>query len=274
MKQEPLIFVLDLDGTIIGDCIYQLILHNIDEIAKKNTHRTKFNKPLSDCYNTNSKLIRPYFKYFVNSIKKTYPGSLFYIYTASEKSWAQKEIGFIEKTHNFKFNRPLFTRDDCIIDSHGNYKKSVNKILPMIKKKHKSMMIQKSKILVIDNNETFIDASNFIHCPTYDGIQFCDIWENMKKELLSIYELKNMIIQLIMSNKVCKYNSFFTNPLCDNSTEMKHKWYYKKYKKINKVNKKFKNDMFWKKLANTIIEKKITSFDKQNIQLLKKHSCS
>ena len=91
MSDKQIIFVLDLDGTIIGDCSYQCDIYNIDNISKKNNKDTLLN-----CYKPDSKLIRPYFKYFFTKIKKIYPNSLFYIYTASEKIWAHKEIGLIE----------------------------------------------------------------------------------------------------------------------------------------------------------------------------------
>jgi histidinol phosphatase-like enzyme len=35
-NNEPYIFLLDLDGTIIGDCSYQCDIYNIQEIIKKN----------------------------------------------------------------------------------------------------------------------------------------------------------------------------------------------------------------------------------------------
>jgi histidinol phosphatase-like enzyme len=35
-NDEPYIFLLDLDGTIIGDCSYQCDIYNIQEIIKKN----------------------------------------------------------------------------------------------------------------------------------------------------------------------------------------------------------------------------------------------
>ena len=36
MNNAPYIFLLDLDGTIIGDCSYQCDIYNIQEIIKKN----------------------------------------------------------------------------------------------------------------------------------------------------------------------------------------------------------------------------------------------
>jgi hypothetical protein len=276
---EPYVFILDLDGTIIGDCSYQVILYNLEELCKKHKIKTKADSLLLDCYRPNSKLMRPFFKYFIGYIKKHYPNSLFYVYTASEKTWAYKEVSMIEKTHGFKFNRPVFTRDDCIADSFGGYRKSVKKILPKIAKSNKKYTINSEKILVVDNNDTFIDyKSNFLLCPTYNYTLFCDVWDKMKREYLKIMEIYSVIKNLIATNKVCKYCNYgstnASNPsgaLIDSKQlENKHKWLYKKHKKINSMNKKYVGDVFWKNLANAMIEKNIQTFDKASMEYLQK----
>lgn len=268
-SSEPMIFILDLDGTIIGDCMYQVILHNLDEISKKYKAKCGSNNIMLDSYSTDSKLIRPFFKYFIINIKKYYPNSHFFIYTASERTWAQKEISLIEKTHSIKLDRPLFTREDCILDSFGQYKKSVKKILPKIAKsiKAKRENINKNNILVIDNNAVFIDyLSNFILCPTYDSLHFCDVWQKLTQEHMKIAEIDSFVKDLISTNKACSHNIFEKSD-CKN-LEQKHKWLYKKYKKINSQNKRYNKDIFWKILANTIIENKMRVFDKHNTDIL------
>jgi hypothetical protein len=269
---EPFVFILDLDGTIIGDCSYQVILYNIEELCKKHKIKAKADNILFNCYKPSCKLIRPFFKYFIGIIKKRYPDSLFYIYTASEKTWAQKEIAMIEKTHNFKFNRPIFTRDDCVVDSFGNYRKSVKKILPKIMKRNKKHNIKQENILIIDNNETFIDyQNNFLLCPTYNYIMFINLWEKMKKEYIKIMEIYSTIKKLITTNKMCKYCTWEDDQILDgNQLENKHRWFYKKHKKINSLNRKYKKDTYWKSLANAFIEKEITSFDKDTVEYLQK----
>ncbi len=106
-RAEPYIFIIDLDGTIIGDCNYQCDLYNIIELVKKykmkglNKYTALCNKYLNESYSEKSLLVRPHFFTFINAMKKLYPSSYFYIYTASEKKWANKEIAIIEKHNNF-----------------------------------------------------------------------------------------------------------------------------------------------------------------------------
>jgi hypothetical protein len=267
---EPFVFILDLDGTIIGDCSYQIILYNIEQLCKKYKIRTQSEKSLLKSYRPESKLMRPHFKYFIDNTKKHHPDSLFYIYTASDKEWAHKEISLIEKTHNIKFNRPIFTREDCILDSFGQYKKSVKKILPKIVKGNKKYNINNNKILVIDNNSIYIDyTSNFLLCPSYNYILYYDVWAMMKKEYMKIMEIYNTIKNLITTNKLCKYCTF-DDTSDSQHLEDKHRWLYKKHKKINNLNKKHNNDTFWKNLARTIIDRNVTIFDKSTIEHLQK----
>lgn len=262
MNTDPT-FIIDLDGTIIGDCAYQIILYNIENILRKNNIKNKSDNLLLESYKPSSKLIRPYFNYFIGMMKKHFPNSSFYVYTASEKNWANKEIALIEKTHGFKFNRPIFTRNDCIIDSFGQYRKSIKKILPRMKKTNPN------NILIIDNNKTFIDYNgSFLQCPNYDYILYLNIWEKIKKEYMKIMEIYNIISQLISSNKICKYCDHDINPFDSKILELMHKWLYKKHKKINNINKKYNNDIFWKTLTNAIIDKNIKVFNKGTVESL------
>jgi len=270
----PHIFILDLDGTIIGDCSYQCEIFNIQNILIKNKINgiNDCNKSLKECYQSCSKLIRPDFKYFMNNMSAIYPNCLFFIYTASEKSWAFKEIAIIEKENNIKFNRPLFTRENCIKGSDGGMYKSVEKVLPAILKSAKINKIKniktiiKPKIFIIDNNPTFIDyTDNLLICPTYDYIKFNNLWDLIPDNYSDIKELKNYISSLISEKK-----AHANKGKKDKIMEKTHKWLYKKYKMINKINSKYENDIFWKNLTNIIIKNKIAIFNKKTIVKIRK----
>ena len=272
-NNDPYIFLLDLDGTIIGDCSYQCDIYNIQEIIKKNSQtnfksKTICEKHLNDSYNLESRLIRPFFSNFIVAMKKLYPNCFFFIYTASEKSWAHKEINIIEKQNNFKFNRPLFTRDNCILDSNGNMKKSVIKIKPLLLKAmkvNKTYNIDK-KILIIDNNNTFIDyKENLLICPTYNYIKFNNLWDSIPDEYLENSDLKAFVSILISSKKIHNIRSKKSE-----FQDRVHKWLYKKYRKINRYNTSFKNDTFWKDLILHIKNNNIVDYNKKNVLSIQK----
>jgi hypothetical protein len=108
------VFIIDLDSTIIGDCSYQLQLYNIAKIMNSSKQLININKILSSYYNEKSKLVRPYFVYFINKMRELYKNDVyFYVYTASSKDWANIQIKLIEKENNIKLNRPVFTREEC-----------------------------------------------------------------------------------------------------------------------------------------------------------------
>lgn len=284
---RPYIFILDLDGTIIGDCSYQCEIYNIQEIIRKNIAHSKqqadkiklgarsryraiCEQSLHNCYSSCSKLIRPYFHLFISKMKKLFPHSYFFIYTASEKTWALKEIAIIERQNKIKFNRPIFTRNDCLPDSQGNLRKSVAKILPMICKtiKCKTPDTLKNQIIVIDNNPTFIDyTDNLLVCPTYNYLQFKNLWENIPHDYDKIEELKRYVQALIANKKIHMRTSANTDAI---KLEKIHRWLYRKYKRINKNNAPFENDTFWKDLFTHIHKLNIKEFNKKTVSILQK----
>ncbi len=264
---NELIIIIDLDGTIIGNCYYQSEVYNIDNIHKKFNIKSISNNNLNNSYKENSKLIRPYFTFFYKNIKKKYPNSLFFIYTASDDKWAKKEITLIEKNFDIKFNRPILSRKDCILNSNNEYKKSFTKILPKIKKHIKNINDINDNLLIIDNNNTFIDYhQNFIKCKSYNYIHFIDLWDSINKNFYKYNELNNYINYLINTNKIFKY--YDKNN--EKKIEQYLKWKYKKYKKINKNNKKDNNDIFWKNITNIIINNNFDKFDKDTIYKINK----
>ena len=265
------IFILDLDGTIIGNCSYQADLYNLQNLQKKNSIKIINNNNMISSYKNNSRLIRPFFNYFYNKIKKYYPESYIFIYTASDALWAKKEIEYIEKGNNIKFNRPFFTRDDCILSSNGEYKKSITKIIPKISKVIKDKNFNyKDNIIIIDNNNTFLDYnSNFLLCKTYDYVLFFDMWDCINLDYYKYNDLNYFITNLINNNKIFK-ESINTNT-SDKKLEQIYKWKYKKIKKINKVNNSASKDIFWKKITDLLISNNFTKFNRDTIYYLQKH---
>lgn len=266
---EPYVFIIDLDGTIIGDCSYQCDIYNIQNIMKNKikifrTDKAKCETILKNSYNKKSLLIRPYFNVFMTMIKKIYPQSYIFVYTASEKEWAIKEINIIEKENNIKFNRPIFTRDNCILDKDGNIKKSVEKIMPMIKK---TMKVNKNydiskRLLIIDNNPTFIDYhNNFLLCPSYNYIKFNNLWDGLSENYFKCSDLKKFIKKMTEARKMHNIPHTYNQE----KQEKIYKWLYKKHKNINKYNSSYINDTFWRDIIILIKYNNVKEFNKNII---------
>ena len=242
MMIKKYVFIIDLDETIIGNCIYQSQLWNIARMYNMN-----ISKVLLPFYKENSKLMRPYFIYFIKKLRELYKENVyFYVYTASTYEWANTEIKLIEKANDIKFNRPIFTRNDCTKSKKVSYwVKSIDKIKSKIK-------IKNADYIIIDDSNVYNDNNNLqLFCRPYQFNAFCDI---------------RMHTPLDVFPESCNGLIF---PFKDENDYVKmYKWLYKKTKKIDKINSKFKNDKFWLQLANVIEKNKIIEYNEDIIKQL------
>ena len=117
MNVEPIVFLIDLDGTMIGDITPQLdeyyLIKDINMRLKKidgKEIRYK-NKILQE--ELNKYIIRKYLKNFIKKTRE-YDNIELFIYTASFDKWAKFIIPQLEKVLGYKFNRPLLTRNHLL----------------------------------------------------------------------------------------------------------------------------------------------------------------
>jgi hypothetical protein len=176
MTTLPLIVLIDLDHTIIGDAALQFCRY---ELCKATGTKHDISNLMFDLQNG---LLRPHFESFIKLLKTKYQYSEVYVYTAADKNWANFLVNAVEKYTNIKFNRPIFTREYCINDN-GLLKKQIGKLAPTIYRKIKqkynlSHISQiKKQFVMIDNNMvmTESDMHRFVKCPSYEYIVPCDV---------------------------------------------------------------------------------------------------
>tara|TARA_B100000242_G_C42926424_1_gene429616 strand:- start:73 stop:873 length:801 start_codon:yes stop_codon:yes gene_type:complete len=262
-KLEPIVILLDLDNTMIGNISpqvqeYYLIKELNKEINKSNNKQIKFNNKLLQ-EELKKYIIRPYLDKFIKNIKE-YKNIELFIYTASSDSWAKFLIPHIEKALDFKFNRPLLTRKNVL----NGGKKSISHIKKLvfnsIKKKYELSTINKLKyILLIDNtNNVLVEKKNLVVCPDYNYIHEIDPLRNIPKNIIKKYYI---IIE--------KYLNF---PHSHNLYDF-YSIYYDflkiKFHKASSINKLYINDKYWKRFS-FLLKQNITniSFDKL-IQILR-----
>lgn len=262
----PLVIILDIDGTVIGDITPQVVLYEIVNELKKQKERVPY-----DINTIVTKLqagvIRPHFDVFVNELQKY--GVEFFVYTASEKAWAEYIVKLIEKTHNIKVNRPLFTRNNCSF-SGKDYVKSIKTIRPLIlrtlRKKYKGLQLcqLKDNLMIIDNREVYNsknDSRVILLCPTYSyaipenipAIIKPDVFANHAKMINEIMMKYNMI-----QKPVYNYLRF-------------QKLFYERYiQDISHTisNSESQTDMFFERTKNAILQKNIKSFSPRVVSYL------
>lgn len=245
-----LVFLIDLDGTIQGDVSSQVKeFQIINELRKQhNCKRIKHNKKGLE-EDLRKKLIRPEFQTFIDYIKTTTNIEL-YIYTASDKQWALYLIPVLEKIIDYKFNRPIFTRDDCMIDEKKTYYKSIKHVYPVIwrnsKKKYPSLKKEALDIRLIDNNYVLkpFELDNLIKCSTYNYGVVCDPLRSLPVDVIETH------FKLL--------STFLFHPM----TNVSSVWLFKKYVYI-KLHRKYRKqlsinkleqveDMFWKNMITWV----------------------
>ena len=172
-KEVPNVIVFDIDGTLIGDIEPQIMIYDLHNALKQRDPKINIIQPKEFRESLKNGIVRPYFIKFIKTIQESIPNTEFFIYTASEKKWAQFLVPHIEQACNCKFSRPILSRDNCVVFNR-EYKKKVDVIYKCIfktlrKKYNVSMRDLEDKIMIIDNNVVYdkLDMKHVLLCPTY-----------------------------------------------------------------------------------------------------------
>lgn len=272
----PYIVILDWDGTVAGRVDYQSYRHSLEQYYKQNGVKLKSdNKTVPKAFTRESYLIRRGLVKFIEELKAHFNGNIyFFIYTASERVWANREIQWVEKAYNIKFQRPIFTRDDCINVMGSGYKKTIAKIYPRVlrsigktrlTKSQKAYILEKH-FMIIDNNAVYTDMQqHLLLCPHYDFMVFENIIEDIPDAHLQHPSVSGYIDMLVTQGIVCPV--FKSNDVNKMMAE-KYKWFATKCRQISAENKKYVNDTFFKKLKKLIIQNNVLAFTPSIIKQL------
>lgn len=266
----PYVFIIDIDGTMIGDCSYQSQRYSLLSMLRKMGYKAPSVSTCSHAYSPDQSLVRPGFAIFIKAMKKIYPKACFYVYTASHKDWATQEISWIERQHGVQFKRPLFTRPDCVIDSSGNYRKSLQKILPRIMRsltrkgeraltKQEHAYIVENQLMIIDNNAVFLDRTDrLLLCPDYNFTLFEPLLDLIPDEAMANTSVQQHVLSLINQNMVCPA----PNGLSDRTEVFasQYLWLAKQCKNIAETNRMYKMDDFWNYITKIIIKNNIKNY--------------
>jgi len=242
MRIKPIVLLLDLDKTIIGNIIPQseeyYIIKNINNELKNLDKKTiPFNfERLQNQLRLN--IIRPHLLKFLN-LTRSYNNVEIYIYTASDDKWAKTLIPHIEKVMNFKFNRPILTRNNIII-KNNNFRKSIKKVKPLIyrsiNKKYNLKNIDELKYIILfdDTNNVLLEKKLQINVPPYNNLHQVDY--------LGCNNIPNWVINkfyILIEEKLNLTHS-------TNVNEFYSKYY--DFLKIRHLHTNSKNDTYWKKV--------------------------
>ncbi len=264
ISQIPLVILLDIDGTLIGDITPQVILYELSNKLKGIIRFQNINKNIQE--KLINGVVRPQFKHFFTDLSSY--GVEFFIYTASEKKWAEYIVKQIETVYNIKFNRPLFTRNNCEI-INKEYKKNIAKVKPAIykclKKKYTSLKIEdlKNKIMAIDNNKVYniYESKHLLHCSTYNYFLPENIMINIPKHIFDKHTS-------LINNVIMSYYSGFK--YTTNYYKFEKQFYTKYIEDLSTALRMGQNDpdFLFKTIRNFILNKKIKTFNEYVVQYL------
>lgn len=251
---EPVVFCLDLDGTLQGDVNPQLVEHElIHSMNNVIVHGKKIRYNTQALYTDMSQgLIRPYVRETLNGIKNKHKNIEFFIYTASADEWANFILTKINK-YLFQddktiINKPFLTRKHCM----ENGKKSIKNVQPIIanslKKKYPDSSFD--HIYLVDNNIVLqlSEMQRLILCPSYDYKVTINPMRNFQEEHITKYHNK---ISHELFGKSSKHKIELLKMYYDNA--------YKEFEHTEQRNRSFTDDDYWMHFGLVVRKSKLDS---------------
>lgn len=293
MATVPTVFVLDWDGTIAGRVDFQSQRYSLQQILRKygfgGYGGAKSHIPAA--FEPGHGLIRPFLVEFMSTMQRLTDGNCyFFIYTASERKWATQEIAWVEQSHGIRFSRPIFARDDCILDGSGNYRKSLKKIWPRIVRvvskgrqlsnREKDFMLQRRTVM-IDNNAVYVDyTEKLLLCPDYSYMVFENLLENLPPAVFQHGVLRQHLLSLANNGMLCPstFNAHggTNNGNSNNQVAVsimdrlfnEYRWLSTKCKSIMEANEMYEKDAFWQILRKLLLKNGIRDYTPDVIKQL------
>lgn len=293
----PFVFVLDWDGTIAGRVEYQSHAYTLAQTLRKQGVRAVPGYRPEAAFGRGTKLVRPGFAAFVRAMREFYgPDQVhFFVYTASEKQWAHHEIAVVEKAHGVSFARPLFTRDDCVVDAAGSYKKSLGKIFPRVLRaiardrpftKAEKDYVLAYQTLVVDNNAVYTDhPDKLLLCPDYNYCVFENVLDLVPRAAWQNAAVVAHVRALVQSGVACPQQCAAvaaTAPRRDagrddaadgagdyvRTLSESYAWLALKCKTVGDANEAYAADDFWRYLKKMIVGNAIRNYSRHTVRQL------
>lgn len=271
----PYVFVLDWDQTIAGRVDFQSHRFAMQQTMKKHGYKVAAGGP-PKAFKPGQGLIRPGLAAFMSAMKQFYGNAHFFIYTASEQRWALQEIAWVEQTHGIRFQRPIFTRADCIVDAGGNYRKSIKHIAPRLVRavtksqpltKHEKEALLERRLLIIDNNAVYADRQDrLLLCPDYNYVSFENLLDGFPADAFAHPAVQQQVLSLMNEGLVCPPAKHTTDAMSCQLRE--YAWLTAKCKAVVDANAAYAGDKFWTILRKLILRNRIQEYTRNVVQQL------
>ena len=236
MNQKPLVVLLDLDGTLVGRVTSVLSEYDIYKTiapAKSSSRSSKAvgNAPVAPNVPKHIResiisrlrygIIRPHVIDFCRGVAEMGAGIELFVFTASENTWANFFVPCVESALGIRFNRPIFTRNHCVMKQlptpngstigganaknksseaqvfYGGVSilKSIVKLRPMIVRSLRSRYPELrapgdlvDRVILLDNTPHVMadprESARLVVCPTYDYVYVYDVLAHLPVDVL------------------------------------------------------------------------------------------
>ena len=211
----PVIFIFDLDKTLIGDVTnilqYQHFWVFINDACKHSRLKGPVCKLPKSIWNKQmipSQLFRPQLKESLQGIKKVFPTAEFFVFSLGTHDYVMSAIDYIEKCTGVKFNRPLFTRQDSSISDTAHYLKEIKgyediifkslvRQYPKCKIDYFRNLVMNDRTIIIDDTDVWNNDYRWIQCKPYSYTPVCEI----NSKILDVVYENESIKTYITTNK-------------------------------------------------------------------------
>lgn len=260
MTVLPVVFVWDVDRTMIGKITNELAKNNLRSFINTAFKVGKVPRKIKLCSTRDvmsPNMLRPGLKDAFAAIKKLFPTAEFFVYSAGTSDYVRAIVPWIEQETGVTFHRPLFTRDETVDTEISSNQKSLVlyyerimdnlvKDYPVLKKTDVREEVCKYRMVHIDDRGNILweEAGNLIVCPEYNYTQALDIFSDLPEDLKSSPTVKAWVEK--------KYLNVFKEPENAIPEERDMKYHYYRMEALMAVideNKQALTDTFASKLV-------------------------
>ena len=155
----PLVFIFDLDATMIGDTVDMNHYDGLLDFVKKSC-AIKAIGDAAPCRTPPRRsvappeLVRPGMRRALADIRKSFPRAAFFVFSSGVASHVKKYVELVERGagHGVRFSRPLFSRESCVRDENNSTVKMAATVLPAIARAlHVSVESLEDRYILVDD---------------------------------------------------------------------------------------------------------------------------
>lgn len=289
----PVIFVFDLDETIIGESKTLTRQEDIHTFVRSSVKIGKLppeyksipSYKIGHATDIPSGFIRPGFAELIGKIKEYFPTAKLYIYSLGTKAYVQNIIEYVERVSGARFERPLLAREQSVMSDHGK-KKSLDTHFPNIfaaltaefpalaKKENQDFVRAHRLVFLDDNDDIWNNKDKWVQVPHYTYTPTIDV-----AGLLPLPLRQHQLMRDFLTNTIGNYYVFVEPAEADLASadalaerHMRyHTWMANEYARTLESNKAALKDDFFYKLAKALatVRRSNRPFSEGNLKKIK-----